>query len=131
MNTARSIQPTEILIDSSASDDELVAAIAAKNVRAVTILFQRHAATLRAAAEAAIGRHDRTIADDAVQDLFMILIEGRAATFQPARGRALAWLKGIAASAALEHLRGRTSRLVPKKKPKKKKPTLDSSEDLS
>jgi RNA polymerase sigma-70 factor (ECF subfamily) len=116
MNTATKI--TDARIDSTTSDDALLAAIAAGDRAAVTILFTRHAATLRSAARAVVGNHDETIADDAVSDVFVFLLEGRASTFQPARGRALAWLKGIATSTALDHLRARTSRRL--KRPKKK-----------
>jgi RNA polymerase sigma-70 factor (ECF subfamily) len=116
MNTAIRIPNTRI--DSTTSDDALVAAIAAGDRAAVTVLFARHAAALRSAARAVVGSHDETIADDAVSDVFVFLLEGRGATFQPARGRALAWLKGIATSTALDHLRARTSRR--RKRPKKK-----------
>jgi hypothetical protein len=105
-------------LDSSSSDDALLAAIAAGDRAAPTILYKRHARAIHDAALAVVGKNDPTIADDAVSDVFVILLEGRASAFQPARGRALAWLKGIAASAALEHARGRTAARMKKRKKK-------------
>jgi DNA-directed RNA polymerase specialized sigma24 family protein len=83
-------------IDSTSTNDALLGAIAAGNRAALTILYARHAATLRATAAAALPKHDRASADDIVQAVFLALLENRAGAFQPARGRALAWLKGIA-----------------------------------
>jgi DNA-directed RNA polymerase specialized sigma24 family protein len=118
---ATAIAETVARIDSTTSDEALVSAIAAGDRAAAGILFTRHHVALREAARAAVGRHDETIADDAVADVFLILIEGRAGSFQPARGRVLPWLKGIACSATQEHLRGRTSADVPWGKKKKKR----------
>ena len=82
-------------IDSRSSDDALLAAIAEGDRNALGILWARHAKALRAAAAGALPRYDAA-AEDAVQQVFLLLLEGRASAFQPARGRALAWLKGIA-----------------------------------
>jgi RNA polymerase sigma-70 factor (ECF subfamily) len=87
---------TVTLITRTASDDALLAAIAAGNRAALGILYARHADTLRKTAAAALPKTDDTSADDIVQDVFLALADGRASTFQPAKGKALAWLKGIA-----------------------------------
>jgi DNA-directed RNA polymerase specialized sigma24 family protein len=115
MNTSPRIANASRL-DSRTSDDALLAAIAAGDRSAVAILYARHAAALRAAAVGAVGRHDETIADDAVADLFVSLLDGRASTFRPALGTPLKWLKGIARAIASEHLRGRTSACLKKRK---------------
>ena len=112
--------------NAKASDDALLAAIAAGDHAALTVLYQRHSERLRVAVRAVIGKHDATIAEDAVADVFVALAEGRAATFHPARGRALAWLKGIACGAAGEHLRARTSARVKKRA---KKPSMIGTAD--
>jgi hypothetical protein len=109
------VSPSSICATSS--DDDLLAATAAGDRRAVDLLYRRHAAALRAAARSVIGKHDASIADDAVADVFVVLLEGRATVFHPEKGRALSWLKGIAVTAAQEHLRGRTSARLPRGKP--------------
>ena len=83
-------------IDSTTSDDALLLAISTGHRPALGILYARHADALRAAAVAALPKHDAPSADDIVQEVFVALLEGRAGAFQPARGKALAWLKGIA-----------------------------------
>ncbi|MGO8997405.1 MAG: RNA polymerase sigma factor [Polyangiaceae bacterium] len=92
---------TNVTIDRTATDDALLAAIAAGNRAAVGILYARHADSLRTAAVAALPKHDEPSADDIVQEVFLALLEGRAGAFQPARGKVLAWLKGIARREAL------------------------------
>jgi hypothetical protein len=94
MNTA-SLNPNPVRLTSTASDDALLAAIASGDRAALGLLYARHADALRAAAVSALPKHDDTSADDAVQQVFLLLLEGRAGAFQPARGKALAWLKGI------------------------------------
>ena len=125
MNPKSNVIAQPAPVDATASDDALLLAIAAGDRAAATLLYKRHAETLRLAALGAIGRHDETIAEDAVADVFVALLEGRAATFHPARGRALAWLKGIACAAASEHLRGRTAARG-KKRTKRKVPLRES-----
>ena len=87
----------------TASDDALLAAIAAGDRAAVGLLYTRHADALRAAAVSALPAHEEPFADDIVQNVFLSLLEGRAGAFQPARGKALAWLKGIARREAAVH----------------------------
>lgn len=92
---------TATRIDRTATDDALLAAIATGNRAAVGILYARHADTLRTVAVAALPKHDEPSADDIVHEVFLALLEGRAGAFQPARGKALAWLRGIARREAL------------------------------
>ncbi len=83
-------------LDRTTPDDALLAAIAAGNRAALGLLYARHADTLRATAVAALPKTDAPSADDIVQEVFLALLENRTGPFQPARGKALAWLKGIA-----------------------------------
>jgi hypothetical protein len=90
-------------ITATASDDTLLAAIAAGDRTALGILYTRHAETLRAVSAATLPENDDTSADDIVQEVFLALLEGRAGAFQPAKGKALACLKGIARREATRH----------------------------
>jgi DNA-directed RNA polymerase specialized sigma24 family protein len=104
MTSAFDIHPAApARLDSTASDDALLAAIAAGNRAALGLLYARHADALRAAAVGALPAHEEPSADDIVQNVFLSLLEGRAGAFQPARGKALAWLKGIARREAAVH----------------------------
>ena len=88
-------QRPPIRLDAHSSDDALLAAVAVGDRSALGFLYARHARALRAVARAALPRHDGDSAEDVVQHVFLSLLEGAAATFQPARGRALTWLKGM------------------------------------
>jgi DNA-directed RNA polymerase specialized sigma24 family protein len=83
------------VINSKSSDDVLLAAIATGDRAAFGILYSRHVDGLRAVAAAALPQHLEPDADDVVQNVFIAILEGRAATFQPALGKGLAWLKGM------------------------------------
>jgi DNA-directed RNA polymerase specialized sigma24 family protein len=96
MNPSSNLALQTVRIDSTSSDDALLAAISTGDRAAVGILYARHAATLRTVAVSALPKHDSPSADDIAQEIFIALLEGRAGAFQPARGKALAWLKGIA-----------------------------------
>ena len=93
MNLAIAIP--SIVIHAKSTDDVLLAAIAAGDRAAFGILYSRHVDGLRSVAAAALPPHLETDADDIVQNVFVALLDGRAATFQPALGKGLAWLKGM------------------------------------
>jgi len=77
--------------------------VAAGDHAALGLLYTRHADALRAAAVSALPAHEEPSADDIVHNVSLALLEGRAGAFQPARGKALASLKGIARREAAVH----------------------------
>jgi DNA-directed RNA polymerase specialized sigma24 family protein len=103
MNTASNLTQPIVGIDSTSTDDALLGAVSTGNRAALGIIYRRHADTLRVVATAALPAHDDAFADDIVQEVFLALLDGRAGTFQPAKGKALAWLKGIARREAMGH----------------------------
>jgi RNA polymerase sigma-70 factor (ECF subfamily) len=84
------------------TDDALVAAVARGDRAALGALFARHKKRLRGVAAAVLGKDLRHEAGDVVSDVFLVLLDGRAATFQPARGKVASWLAGIARRLATE-----------------------------
>jgi DNA-directed RNA polymerase specialized sigma24 family protein len=83
--------------DVSAELDDLVRAAATGDRGAIGAVAVAFGPTLLTIARRHAGRED---AEDAVQDLFLSLVEGRAARFPPAEGRAMAWLGGLVRSLA-------------------------------
>ena len=76
----------------AASDDELVAAVAAGHRRALELLYRRHAPWL--AGRLAARTSSRDLAEEALQDTF--LAAWRSASAYKGRGEVPAWLWGIA-----------------------------------
>jgi len=76
----------------AASDDELVAAVAAGQRRALELLYRRHAPWL--AGRLAARTSSRDLAEEALQDTF--LAAWRSASAYKGRGEVPAWLWGIA-----------------------------------
>ena len=103
MNTASiaSDASATLRIDRRTPDDALMTAALAGDRAALGFLYLRHADALRTAAVRALPAHEEPEADDLVQEVFLALLERRTGDFQPARGRALAWLKGIVRRQAL------------------------------
>ena len=89
------------------SDEELMAAVARGEERALGALVERHAVRLHAFLVRAAGTRDD--ADDLLQDTWIRVARG-APTFDPRR-RARPWLYGIAANLARDHHRRRSVRL--------------------
>jgi RNA polymerase sigma-70 factor (ECF subfamily) len=93
--------------EESASDAELVRRVACGDRQAFATLFDRRGAILFGIVLRIL--HDREEAEDVLQETFLQVWQ-RAATFDEARGRAVAWLMLIARSRALDRVRGRDVR---------------------
>lgn len=92
--------------EARAEDDELIARVAGGDRRAFEALYNRYAATVFGLALRML--NDRTIAEDAVQEIFTRVWK-RAASFD--RSRAFApWLFGIAHNYCIDELRRRKVR---------------------
>jgi DNA-directed RNA polymerase specialized sigma24 family protein len=83
--------------------DDLARAAALGDRQAIGTLAATYGPKLLAIARRHAGPED---AEDAVQDLYLSLVEGRAARFPPAEGRGLAWLGGLVRSLARSRSRG-------------------------
>ena len=92
-------QPLQLIGD---SDRELLAGIAASDPLAFEALYQRYARPFYGFALRRLGDPNR--AEDAVQDAFTAVWRG-AATYDPERGSAAAWLFGIARNAVVDWIR--------------------------
>jgi len=88
------------------SDEELMAAVARGEERALATLVERHAARLHAFLVRIAGSRDE--ADDLLQDTWVRVARG-APSFDPRR-RARPWMYGIAANLARDHHRRRQVR---------------------
>lgn len=89
------------------ADAALVAAVAAGSEDALAALYDRHAPGIHAAALRLTG--DRGVAEDVVQEVFLILWN-RAERFDPAVGSLTAWLGTIARHRAVDRLRAASRR---------------------
>jgi len=87
-----------------ASDEALLAAVADGDQAAFAALYDRHNLLACNLAGRLLG--DREAAEEVVQDVFLRLWRG-AATFDPARGAARAWLLSSIHHAAISRTRGR------------------------
>lgn len=74
------------------SDESLAARVAARDVAAFSLLYERHALRLHAWAAHVLGPDH---ADDAVQEVFL-RVWGKAQQFNPARGGFVTWVTAIA-----------------------------------
>jgi DNA-directed RNA polymerase specialized sigma24 family protein len=89
MNLAIAISP----VGFHSSDETLLAALSSGDRVALEVLYTRHFDALCKVAAAALPEH--MDAEDIVQDIFVSLLEVGAPTFDPGRGKALPWLKGV------------------------------------
>jgi DNA-directed RNA polymerase specialized sigma24 family protein len=105
MNTAIHLTHDLPRIDSTTSNDALITAVAQGDRTAVGILYTRHQDALRTAIVKELGKRYIDAADDVLHDVFLVLLCGTATAFQPARGQALPWLKGVARRTAIEHMK--------------------------
>ena len=92
------------------ADDVLVRHLVVGSESALGTLYDRHAATVYAAAYRSSG--DPSIASEVVQDTFLALWD-RAETFDPARGSLRAWLRTIARNRSVDVLRAGARRRNP------------------
>lgn len=92
-------------------DPALVRAVAAGSTDALEALYDRHAASIFAAAMRSTD--DRQVAEEVVQETFLALWN-RAELFDPATGSLGTWLRAIARNRTIDRLRaaGRRPRLV-------------------
>lgn len=90
-----------------AEDIELVRRIAAGDVVAVGLLYDRHSATLFPIALRIL--RDRTEAEDVVHDSFIAVSE-RAAQYAPERGAVIAWLVTLVRNLSIDRTRRRERR---------------------
>jgi RNA polymerase sigma-70 factor (ECF subfamily) len=92
------------------ADDVLVRQLVVGSEAALGTLYDRHAATVYAAAYRSSG--DPSIAAEVVQDTFLALWD-RAETFDPARGSLRAWLRTVARNRTVDVLRAGARRRNP------------------
>ncbi|MCC6626249.1 MAG: sigma-70 family RNA polymerase sigma factor [Chloroflexi bacterium] len=84
------------------SDEALLTDVGRGDREALTRLYDRHYRTVFAQALRITG--DRDLAEDVTQEVFL-RVWRRAETYDPARGRAIAWLMTVTHNQALNHLR--------------------------
>jgi RNA polymerase sigma factor (sigma-70 family) len=92
----------------NASDEALVAGLAAGDREAALVLVRRFQARVFGLTLSIT--HDRGSAEEAAQDTFLKAWR-YAASYDPRRGPVAAWLLTIARNAALDHARARSRRL--------------------
>jgi RNA polymerase sigma factor (sigma-70 family) len=85
-------------------DDALLAGMAAGDRAAAAVFIRRHAAAVIGAAFHVV--RDRPMAEDIAQEVFLKVWRA-AATYDPRRGSARAWLLSISRNAAIDVLRVR------------------------
>ncbi len=91
------------------TEEQLLAAVADGDRRALRILYDRHAPWLALRLSRRCG--DRDIVDDALQDTFVAV--WRQAARYDGRGEVAAWIWGIAIRRMIDLLRRRTPREIP------------------
>jgi RNA polymerase sigma-70 factor (ECF subfamily) len=90
----------------TALDEELLRGVRQGQESALTALYDRYAGYVYAVALRVLG--DRHLAEEVLQDTFLNCWN-RVETYQPARGRVVAWLIGIARHRAVDVLRSRSN----------------------
>ena len=94
----------------AATDEALLAAVARGEPAALAALHARFAAAVTALALRVVG--DRAAAEEVAQEVFL-RVWLRAGAFDPARGRAAAWLLALARHEAIDHARRRRPATLP------------------
>jgi RNA polymerase sigma-70 factor, ECF subfamily len=89
------------------SDSELFQRVRDRDERALAELYDRHAGLVLTVALRVVG--DRELAEEVLQDTFLRCWTG-AASYEPARGKVLGWLTGIARNRSIDVLRSRQHR---------------------
>ena len=97
------------------TDEELMALLERRDVRALEMIYDRHHRLALAVAYRVVG--DMQSAEDIVQETFLAAWR-QAATYRPERGRVRAWLLSIVRNRAIDRLRrgrsaGQTTELDP------------------
>ncbi len=90
------------------TDEELIASIQQKDVRALEALYDRHRVLAYSLALRALG--NPSDAEDVVQEAF-VNVWRAAATYQPGRSSGRSWLLSIVHHRSIDKLRGRRSRI--------------------
>ncbi|HVX31074.1 MAG TPA: sigma-70 family RNA polymerase sigma factor, partial [Nitrolancea sp.] len=99
---------TEFFAASEApTDQELLQQIQHHDEAALAALYDRHAGFVTAIALRILG--DRDLAEEVVQDTFLRSWH-HGDSYDPARGRVITWLLGIARNRAIDMLRSRSNR---------------------
>jgi RNA polymerase sigma-70 factor, ECF subfamily len=93
-----------------ADDDELIAAIQERDVRALELLYDRHRVLAYSLAVRSLG--SPADAEDVVQEAFLNVWRA-AATFRRDRSTPRSWILSIVHHRAIDKLRGRKSRVQP------------------
>jgi RNA polymerase sigma-70 factor, ECF subfamily len=88
------------------TDDELIRRIERDDEAALMALYERYAGFVTAIAIRVLG--DRGLAEEVVQDTFLRCWHN-VDSFNPSRGRVVAWLFGIARNRAIDTLRSRSN----------------------
>jgi len=94
-------------VDRAGEDEALIARLAAGDRSALGLLYDRYAGPVYALVLRIIA--DRQVAEDLLQEVFLRVWQ-RAGTYQPARGRPLTWVLGIAHNLAIDEVRRRQRR---------------------
>lgn len=90
--------------EEAADDHALLRHIAARDERALGLLYDRYGGLVYTLALRVLG--DRELAEEILQDTFLRCWQG-VETFDPSRGRVAGWLMGVARNRAIDVLRGR------------------------
>lgn len=86
------------------SDADLMARLVRRDMTALAALYERHAAAVEGLLRRLLGAEAPLAAPDLCHEVFLCALE-RAGNYQE-QGKARAWLMGMAANKAHEHLRG-------------------------
>lgn len=97
----------ELMASEKVTDDQLIAAIQARDMQALEEFFDRYRVLSYSVAYRLLG--DASDAEDVVQEAF-VNVWRAAGTFRPGRGGGRAWLMSIVHHRAIDRLRGRGSR---------------------
>ena len=90
-------------------DAELVRLVAADDMDALRVLYERYGSIVFGMARRVLG--DRQLAEECTQDVFVALWRG-AAKYEPERARVSTWLIGITRYRAIDLVRRRAARPV-------------------
>ena len=98
-------QPADPSLD--VTDEQLMRAIQEREQSALGTLHDRHASTLKALIMRVL--HNESDAEDMLQEIF-VEIWNRAASYDPAKGKALGWIVTLSRRRAIDRLRKRDAR---------------------
>jgi RNA polymerase sigma-70 factor (ECF subfamily) len=114
---------------SISADEDLISLVQSKDAEAFVTLYDRHSRAAHSLAYRMMG--ERQAAEDLVQDAFLKLWRGAAASYRPERGNVRSWLLAIVHNQAIDQLRSLSSRRRMQEKVEASAPKVQPSEAFS